>query len=371
MRSPSHPSKTGPLVALLAAFLTVALPLDAHADDGEALPPPIVVPPPGSTTPPRPPPPTQIPQPARPPTPTVPAPAAPRPAQPYVDVLPPNAPREPVARIGMLLDLWDKSQDEGDVTKTRAIEARLRGEVDAAYSRLDALARGGRGLRLQNLAVSALGFSSYPQATRLLVARLAEPEERIRANALVALGIRKDPTTPLAPLVRFMDEKVGKLTARYAPLTFAHVLTARRTRLSAAEANEATRRLVALVKSNDGFTRLHCAKALGVVQTATAIRVLIAMTHEDDQMRVRWAAAAALERTGQAAGFPAVVRLLHEVAPASRPVIRDILIGYAARIQGAPLSAAEIEKFDVYAVEWSRWWSKYLRRLDEARAGRR
>ena len=234
MRSPSPSSKPDPVLAalLVVAVLlsTMAFSAEARADDGEALPPPIVVPPPGSSTPPRPPPPTQIPQPARPPTPTVPAP---RPAQPFVDVLPPNAPRDPIARIGMLLDLWDKSQDEGDVTKTRAIEARLRGEVDAAYGTLDSLARGGRGLRLQNLAVSALGFSSYPQATRLLVARLAEPEERIRANALVALGLRKDPTTPLAPLVRFMDEKVGKLTARYAPLTFAHVLTARRTRLSA------------------------------------------------------------------------------------------------------------------------------------------
>ena len=77
-------------------------------------------------------------------------------------------------------------------------------------------------------------------------------------------------------------------------------------------------------------------------------------------MWIRLAAAAALERQGDVRGFPQVVRLLTDAPAGSRAMIRDLLISYAGKIMGRPLSKQEIERLGGPRA-WSQWYTDHLK----------
>ena len=76
---------------------------------------------------------------------------------------------------------------------------------------------------------------------------------------------------------------------------------------------------------------------------------------------MRWAAAAALERQAEPQGFPVVVQLLAEVSPESKHIIRDILISYAGRLQGHPLTNSEVQSLGTGPRAWSHWYATWQR----------
>ena len=152
-----------------------------------------------------------------------------------------------------------------------------------------------------------------------------------------------------------------ELPKRYAPLLFATVVEARRAAGQAVPTEgveTALTRLGTIANDPDGYTRLHVTRALGVIGSPAAADLLI-VRMADDQMRVRWAAAAALERIGDPRGFTEVVRLLNDVAPSSKHIIRDVLVSYAARLQNRPLSDAEILELGLSPAQWSRWFTRF------------
>ncbi len=281
--------------------------------------------------------------------------------------IPPGA----LQRIEQLLARWDAHQAEGELAQAKALEPTLRGEVDSVYGDLVVGARGDSGKAMQFLGVTALAFASDSEATRILAARLTDGDDRLVGNALVALNIRQDPNTPMAPVVRLIDPRAPQLSQRYAPLVFATIVDTRRMSLGqnlrADEREEALQRLIKVANSRDGYTRLHVAKALGAIGSPTAAEALRRMVERDEQMRVRWASAAALSRIGDPRGFPEVVRLLHDVPPESKAVIRDLLVSYAGRMQGTPLTPRDVQDNGISSGQWSRWHGRWVQARQQGR----
>ncbi len=262
-------------------------------------------------------------------------------------------------RVEGLLTRWDSLRADGRVAEADALAPRIGQEVDADFATFARGSRGELGPHAQYLSVSALGFSRNPQATRALLERLPDRDARLVGNALIALSVRADPNTPYDALLARIAPNMPLSVKRYAPLALANVMDARaRSGVPADPAREqvALAKLGSVVVDHDAILRLHVAKALGAIRvpgTFEYLRVLIG----DPNMRVRWAAAAALERKGEPAGFPEVVRLMHDVAPDSKAVIRDVLISYAAKLQGRPLTPGEIESLGTGPRAWSQWYN--------------
>ncbi len=113
--------------------------------------------------------------------------------------------------------------------------------------------------------------------------------------------------------------------------------------------------LVGLVQDRDPFARLHAAKAMGALRRPEATDFLVLLLR-DEHVRIRLAAAAALERIGDPRAFSQVVRLLESVPEDQRPIVRDILASYAERLQGRPLAPADIASYGGSATAWDRWY---------------
>ena len=120
-------------------------------------------------------------------------------------------------------------------------------------------------------------------------------------------------------------------------------------------------RLGAIVVDQDPITRLHVARALGAMRIRGTYEYLKVLTG-DPVMRVRWAAASALERRAEPQGFPTVVKLMAEVAPESKHIIRDILVSYAGRLQGRPLTQQEVVSLGMGPRAWNQWFFDWQRR---------
>jgi HEAT repeat protein len=279
--------------------------------------------------------------------------------------------RDRFQRVEALIVRWDGLRNDGRASEADTIAARLRQEVDGAFPDFERAAGGELGVHAQYLAVSALGFSASPQATRVLVARLGDQDSRVVGNALIALGVRADPGTPLEPIVRYVNPQAPVEPRRFAPLTLAKVMEARARAGQPASAGQQVQvlaRLTPLAVDHDPVVRLHVANALGRLETPGTYEPLRALVG-DPQMRVRWAAAASMERTGDPRGFPDVIRLLNDVSPDSKHVIRDVLVSYAGRVQGRPLTSAEIEALGTGPRAWSQWYSELRSRRGLTSAG--
>lgn len=268
-------------------------------------------------------------------------------------------------RLEALLAAWDDSQGAGRMDEAHDHAARLQQEVDAQRGLLDAAARGREGAAAQALAVSVLAFASDGTATAILVRTLESKEPRIVGNALIALGIRSDAETPLGPLLAYCERRWPLEIRRFAPLAVAHVVDARAQRgvsLDATAKANALIRLGALAADSDPVVRLHAVKGLGVIDAAGAVELLIERL-KDGHVRVRYGAAAALERTGDARGFQHVVLLLANAPPDALPMLGDLVASYAERMQGRPLDPAERAALGSNARAWSRWFDEYRRGL--------
>jgi len=262
-------------------------------------------------------------------------------------------------RVDMLIEQWDAMQRDGDDRKAPAVGDQIAAEVDADFDTFAASSRGTHGLRAQHLAIKALGFSKRADATALLVARLSGEDGALVGNALIALKIRSDPATPLAPLVALLRVELPE-ARRYAPLALANVVLARdRARQTVEEtmAERAMTGLVGLAHDRDPIVRLHATKAMGALRRPEATDFLVILLR-DEHTRIRIAAAAALERVGDPRTFPQVVRLLEEVPEDERAIVRDILVSFAERIQGAPLAPSQAAAFGTSAIAWDRWYGE-------------
>lgn len=279
-------------------------------------------------------------------------------------------------RVEVMLTRWDALRADGRTQEADGIAQRIRAEVDPAFPDFERGSTGELGPHAQYLCVSALGFSTQARATEILVQRLADRDARLVGNALISLGIRADPRTPIEPLFKFIGPAMPQEPRRYAPLALAKVLEARASTGQPADPGleaQALGHLAPMAVDRDPIVRLHVAKALGAIRspgTSEYLRVLAG----DPQMRIRWAAAAGLERQGDPLGFPEVVRLLHDAGNESKHVIRDVLISYAAKLQGRPLTPQEVERLGIGARAWSQWYTTWTRSrgLDKrSAAGRR
>lgn len=261
--------------------------------------------------------------------------------------------------IDRLLVEWDQAQGEGR-GEAQGLAARLRGEVDAAWSDVVAAHDGQGGEDGRYLATMALGFASRPEATPRLMGTLEATDPRLVANALIALKLRADPATPL-PALAFYLRSSDKDVRRYAPLALAHVLEARRRAGAPADAGAQGSiydRCLPSARDADVLVRLHTVRLLGELdlpEAATTLRAILA----DPSTRIQLAAASALARRGEAAAFPEVVRLLHEAPDRGKPLVASILVAYAERLAGAPLALADRERLGTDSLAWSRWYGAW------------
>ena len=255
---------------------------------------------------------------------------------------------------------WDDAQADGRVDEAQQLFWQVRAEVDAHFVRLVQLARGASGASAQALSLSGLGFATHPRATMILVAALRLKDPRMLGNALIALNLRKDPATPLGPILAHVSRRGSLPARRYAPLAVAEVLHARSESgrpLAAATRAATLKRLGAMVEDQDAVARLHTAKALGALGVRGAVDLLLELAR-DDNLRVRVAASAALARTGDVRGFMAVVKVLHDTPVASKHVVRDLLGSYGGVLRGAAMGAGEIEALGLSARRWATWFNQ-------------
>lgn len=265
------------------------------------------------------------------------------------------------ARLDGWIAEWDAAQGGGQIDQAAALKHQIGAEVDANYASLEYAARGQQGLAAQYLGLSALGFSSNPAATRMLVTALRSKDPQLVGNALIAIKLRADPETPLGPILARIHHREALAPRRYAPLALANVLDARAQIGRPSEGGTTTTalaRLGTLLDDSDPVVRLHAARAFGALQTPLAVDPLRRLVG-DDHARVQWAAAAAMERTGDIRGFSAVLELMHETPSESKHLIRDILVSYAGRIQQRPLTSQEIAQLGTGARAWSQWFSAH------------
>ncbi len=287
--------------------------------------------------------------------------------------LEPEPVSERLARLDLWITEWDVARAEGQGARADALATRIRGEVDAGFGEVSAAAAGRAGLRARYLGVSALAFASRPEATRLLLEALEAGDAELAGNALVALRLRADPDTPLEALVVLSQRLQPPPVRRYAPLALAAVLDAR-ARAGApappvALEQQALAGLAGLANDREAVVRLHAARALGALRGVDPTPPLVQLATDAD-MRVRWAAAAGLERRGTPHGFAPVVRLLHDTPQESKHIIRDLLVTYANRLQGRPLTSAEIDALGIGARAWTQWFTAWQAAAGPARAAR-
>lgn len=277
-------------------------------------------------------------------------------------------------KVDMLVAQWDVAQASTRTDQADALAAQIRSDVDAAFPDFVTASRGVLGMRLQYMAVSGLGFSARREATTALLDRFADTDPQLVGNALIALKIRADPDTPLAPLLK-MATANATAPRRYAPLALAKVVEARwRTGRGVDPAMQKKAALVlsGIVADRDPFVRLHVASALGALRGPGCYDLLMILIR-DNEIRIRLAAAAGLERIGDPRGFPEVIRLLQDVPEDVQPTVRDLLVSYAGRIQdGQALAQAEVQRLGSSVHAWSRWFNDYATsrglRLDEGHA---
>ena len=74
-------------------------------------------------------------------------------------------------------------------------------------------------------------------------------------------------------------------------------------------------------------------------------------------------AAAALSRCGGRPGFERVIHLLHNSSPEAQPLLAGTLVVYAERLQGGPLSEAELRYLGSSAPAWARWYAEFVKRV--------
>ena len=267
------------------------------------------------------------------------------------------------ARTEAMITRWDSLRANGRAPEADALAPSINQEVDANYGTYVNAARGNLGLHAQYLAVSALGFATSRDATSVLVQQVAGRDGRLAGNALIALGIRADPHTPVDLLIARIGPMQPIQVKRYAPLALAKVWEAQAAAglpASAGQERQAMARLGGIVVDADPITRLHVARALGAMRIRGTYEYLKVLTG-DPVMRVRWAAASALERQADPEGFPTVVQLMAEVAPESKHIIRDILVSYAGRLQGRPLTQQEILSLGTGPRAWNQWFYNWRR----------
>ncbi len=274
--------------------------------------------------------------------------------QPHIDTF---------ARVEAMITRWDTLRGDGRMIEARTLEPKIQAEVDAAFQTFVQGAGGQLGLHAQYLSVSGLGFSARPEATSVLVQAASGRDARLAGNALIALGVRADPNTPMDVLLNRTTPAMPPPVKRYAPLALAKVLEARTQAgypPNPGVTQQSVARLGSLAVDGDSIVRLHVVRGLQATQSPAAYDYLAVLVG-DPQMRVRWAAAGALERLGDPRGFPGVVRLLHDAAPESKHVIRDILVSYAGRMQGRPMTQQEVDSLGVGPRAWSQWYADFRR----------
>jgi HEAT repeat protein len=262
-------------------------------------------------------------------------------------------------RVDALVAQWDAAQVDGRESDAAALAAKIADETDADYATFTTAARGEVTVAAQHLAVKALGFSRNPQSTAILVERLQSEDMPLLGNALIALKLRSDPETSLPPIVRLLRSNATE-ARRYAPLAFANAVLARERVGRTVEttiAREAMTGLVGLVQDRDPFVRLHAAKAMGALRSPDAVDFLVLLL-KDEHVKIRIAAAAGLERIGDARAFPQVIALLDAVDADQKPIVRDLLISYAERLTGRPMTDAEKATLDTSPRAWDRWYAE-------------
>ncbi|HVG94948.1 MAG TPA: HEAT repeat domain-containing protein [Planctomycetota bacterium] len=274
-------------------------------------------------------------------------------------------------RVDALVSQWDAAQTDGRESDALALAAKIADETDADYAVFTMAARGEVTVAAQHLAVKALGFSRNPQSTAILVERLQSDDMPLVGNALIALKLRSDPNTSLPPIVRLLRSN-AKEARRYAPLAFANAVLARERVGRTVEttiAREAMTGLVGLVQDRDPFVRLHAAKAMGALRSPDGVDFLVLLL-KDEHVKIRIAAAAGLERIGDARAFPQVIALLDAVDADQKPLVRDLLISYGERLTGKPMTDAEKAALDTSPRAWDRWYAERDATPPPARAPR-
>jgi hypothetical protein len=260
-------------------------------------------------------------------------------------------------RIDALLMDWDATQQDGKDQEAAVLAAKLQQDVDADFNGLAEAAAGKYGVRGEHLGIKALAFSKRPEATEILVTALRSRDQALVGNALIGLKLRADPATSLPPIVALLRAPFTE-ARRYAPLALANIVLARERvgrPIEEVTAEQAMTGLVGLVQDRDPFARLHAAKCMGALRRPEATDFLVLLLR-DEHVRIRLAAAAALERIGDPRAFAQVVRLVDAVPEEQKTVVRDVLASYAERLQGRPLAPGQAVAFGVSPTAWDRWY---------------
>ncbi|MBN2491435.1 MAG: HEAT repeat domain-containing protein [Planctomycetes bacterium] len=201
--------------------------------------------------------------------------------------------------------------------------------VDLILAALD-----GDNERHRLVAAWALGYAGDPQVTRRLLGLLADPSPKVRANALHALSLRRDPATPLAPLLAgFADDDAG---------VRCNAARAVREVLAPGTGTEAIVPLTGLVRDEDPMVRLAAVGALGRIARPECLGYLVGALSDKTPL-VRTQAALALGKSSDPA---AVSHLLAALRSETNPLALDALVKALEILTGQQLRSRD---------EWLEW----------------
>jgi hypothetical protein len=218
----------------------------------------------------------------------------------------------------------------------RNMEPVLRRYVDTNF---DLIVQGleGHTERHRLVAAWALGYSGEPRATRILLDLLGDPSPKIRANALHALSVRRDPATPLAAVLDcFGDEDAG---------VRCNAARAVRELVSPGQGAEAIVPLTGLVRDDDPLVRLAAVGALGRIGRPEGLGYLVGALGDKTPL-VRSQAALSLGKSRDPAG---VSHLMLALRSEMNPLVLSSIIKALEALTGQRFESRD---------EWLQWWKE-------------
>lgn len=236
-----------------------------------------------------------------------------------------------LAGIDLRIEKWFRlgnSEDDRDRYKRESLEADIERFVSVRVDELvDELATGP--LRNRMIAASGLGFAREEEVLGPLLAALDDPSDQVIGQALLGLGVRADPETPLAPLLdplrRSIDEYV-RGNASYAVFRCVR---------AGARSDELAGELRRALIDSAPVVRLQAAGSLGVIGDAEAVDDLGVLLEDEINLVFLSAleALAQIAQTDMEAKGPVARELVDalENAPRSR---RDLVRREAIRLSG-------------------------------------
>lgn len=230
---------------------------------------------------------------------------------------------------------WNLAHERFDFNEEQRIATDIR---RAVTQRMDFLVHvlGSQDLEGRLIAASALGFSGDRAAVAPLIGAVCDENTDVRTNALYAIGLLGSRDTPMEPLLAALADRHAEVRAAAA---FAIAGT-----VGPGDDRGSYDALVQALKDEEWKVQNHAVRALGVIQRADTVPLLLAgpLRHKSYLVRLNTAAVLAIYK-----------------APSSIEPLIDTLTDQDPRVQ--KMAAFTLEKItgESYGndrAKWLSWW---------------